>query len=647
MKKKCVSLLIAALTMLSIVSGVFNTPVYATTLTDSGKETPSGLPISQMEKEIDQYVSKYIGQSTPGAAIAVVKDGEIIFSKGYGYADVENQIPVDATNTVFEWGSTSKLFTWTSVMQLVEQGKLDLDADIKTYLPAEFSAKLKYQQPITMRDIMNHAAGFGDYAFNTITFSPDQIVSLEEALLHDQPQQYYKVGTASAYSNYAAALAGYAVECISKQSFSDYEMNHIFNKLAMNNTSGHPTCDDNKKILNSKAQGYLPDGKSGFVHSNWSYVSLIPAGSINGTADDLARFAIALTPGEGQGSPLFLSPDTLNTMLTPSYPLDGSMVGTDHGFWEYAGEYPTLGHGGNTAAFSSQFAIVPEQHFGIVILSNAKSEMNILFGLQDLLIGKKNKEITSPSMPLPSSSEVIGNYVPMEREEGNFLDFSKYLNLSSVTATGTNQISMNFGPFKGNYVQTKPYYYELKDATSTIFTNAFPTLQFKLEQGKVEHIVVGHGMDLSALPPGRTMPFSVVSIILLFSSLLFFIIAPIIGIVMMLKDRKKRFDLQRKYFCLSHLILLLCGTATILNNIICLVRILIINNFRTFSEMKIHILLNYTLLVVTIIATIISLVFLRNVKVSKIHKLIYIITNILLLALFALLIEWNFFSIIA
>lgn len=646
MKKRLLSLFIAVLTILSISSGIFNTTVYATTATASKQETPSGIPFTNMEEEIDHYVSKYIGKTTPGAAIAVVKDGEIILSKGYGYADLEKKIPVDTKNTVFEWGSISKLFTWTSVMQLVEQGKLDLDVDIKTYLPAEFAKKLKYSQPITIRDIMNHSAGFGDYAFNTITFSPDQVSSLEEALLRDNPKQYYKVGTASAYSNYATALAGYVVECISKQSFSDYEMKNIFQPLAMNNTSGDPTCNDNKGILKSKAQCYLPNGKNGFIHSNWSYVSLAPAGSINGTVEDLARFAIALTSDSSQKHPLFSNSDTLNTMFTPSYELDGKMVGTAHGFFEYVGEYRTLGHGGNTAAFSSQFAIVPEERFGIVILTNAKAEMNILFGLQDLLVGKKNKQITSNSTQLPSSSDVVGNYVPMEREEGNFLDFSKYLNLYSVKATGKNQISMNCGYYQGTYIQTKPYYYELKEANFPIFINAYPILQFKFENDNVKQINVGHGMDLSVLPKGRTMPFLLSSLFILICCILFFIITPIITIIMLIKNRKRQLNLQKTHFNLIHTILLLCGAITIINNVTCLVRILIINNFRTFSEMKVHIVLNYALLVVTLITAIISVIFLRKEEVSKRRRLAYVITIILLISLFALLIGWNFFSIV-
>src|SRR6056297_3032197 len=118
----------------------FNTS-FADDLNKPEKSTPSGIPLSDLEKTIDSYVSNYIGKTTPGAAIGVVKDGEIVFLKGYGYADIENKILVNPNRTIFEWASTSKLFTWTSVMQLVEKNKLELDKDIKTYIPKDVDEK--------------------------------------------------------------------------------------------------------------------------------------------------------------------------------------------------------------------------------------------------------------------------------------------------------------------------------------------------------------------------------------------------------------------------------------------------------------------------------------------------------------------------
>lgn len=645
MKRRFLSLLLISIYIVSIVMSVFTTTSFATNLDITTEETPSGIPISKIEDTIDRYVSKYIGKTTPGAAIAAVKDGKIIFLKGYGYADIEKQIPVDPKNTVFEWASTSKLFTWTSIMQLVENGKLDLDADIKTYLPKEFVKELNLKQNITIRDIMNHSAGFGDYAFNTIVFSPDELVSLEEAILRDKPKQYYKVGTASAYSNYATSLAGYIVQTIIKKPFEDYERENIFNVLSMNNTSAYPTFDDNKKIIESKAKGYVPDQNGGFIPGKWSYISHLPAGSINGTVEDFARFAVALTPADSERSPLFTELDTLNTMVSPSYDSDREIVGTAHGFFEYVGEYRTLGHGGNTAAFSSQFAIVPEERFGIVVLTNAYLEMNILFGLQDLLLGKQDDEITAPNTELPSSSKVDGKYVPMERQEGNFVDFAKYISLYEINATGTNEITMNIGEYKGTYLQTKPYYYELVDDNIPFFRNMYPVLQFKVENDAVKQIVVGNGMDLSALPPGRTVPFLVGSIIILLATILFFFISPIILLIASIKKRKKKLKTENKKFNLYHLILILFGTVTIINNLIPSSKMMI-SSFHTFAEMKPYILLNYHLLLGTLIMTIISASTMKNSVVSKKHKVIYFITIVLLILLFTLLFHWNFFAVV-
>jgi len=633
MKRRVLLLSLASIIMVVIAFGTFTTSVFASNLNIPKGETPSGIPFNKMEETIDQYVSEYIGKTTPGASVAVVKDGEIIFLKGYGYADIEKQIPVNPKNTVFEWAS---------VMQLVEQDKLDLDADIKTYLPPEFARKLNLKQKITMRDIMNHAAGFGDYAFNTIVFSPDKLVSLEEAILRDKPKQYYKVGTASAYSNYAASLAGYVVQHISKQPFQDYEREHIFNVLSMNNTSAHPTFADNKKILESKAKGYLPDQKGGFILGNWSYISHLPAGSINGTAEDLARYAIALTPNGEEQSPLFTNSDTINTMLSPSYNLDGDMIGTAHGFFEYVGEYRTLGHGGNTAAFSNQFTIVPEERFGIVILTNAYLEMNILFGLQDLLLGKEDKELKSLEEELPSSSEVAGHYVPMERQEGNFVDFAKYIGLYKINATDTNEISMTLGPYEGTYIQTKPYYYEIVDDNLPIFRNAYPILRFKMENDTVKQVIVGHGMDLSALPQGRTIPFLITSLVVLIISSLFFLIAPIILLIAAVRNRKKQVEPENRRFNLYHSILVLCGTVTIINNFIPSAKIMM-TTFITFAEVKPHILLNYPLLFGTIFVGIFSVNSMRKALITPKRKVMYIVTIFMLILLFALLIGWNYF----
>lgn len=607
--------------------------------------TPSGIPLSQIEEVVDDFVSGFIGITTPGAAIAVVKDGQIVFSKGYGYADIDRSILVEPETTIFEWASISKLFTWTAVMQLVEEGRLDTDTDIARYLPPDFVAALSYDQPIALRDIMNHAAGFGDYAFNAIVFSPGEVVPLEEAILRDRPEQYYEVGTASAYSNYATSLAGYVVQTVRGKPFEEHLRERIFHPLSMDGTSAHPLLADRTALTEQKAQGYLPDPQGGFQPGRWSYVSHLPAGSVNGTVEDLARFAIALTPAAGEHSPLFGNPETLDVMLSPSYDPGDGMVGTAHGFFQYRGAYPTFGHGGNTASFSGQFAVVPQERFGIAILANAQLEMELLFGLQELLLGKDRTDTGKPDKDLPAAGQVSGRYVPVERQEGNFVDFAMYINLYQVRALDEHTITMSIGPFEGTYTQTGPYLYELVEDNHPVFRNIYPLLRFQMEEETVKRVVIGNGMDLSPLPPGRTMPFLIGSIVVLAGSLVFFILAPIAALIVALKHRKRHDSPAKQPFVRLVSAMVVLGTIALINNLIPTTKIMI-SSFHTFSAMKPHILFNYLLLAGALIGAARGISLMKKTVVTRKQKCAAAITATCLFLFFALLFHWNFFAVV-
>ena len=170
-----------------------------------------------------------------GAVVAVVKDGRVLFTKGYGYADVAAKQPVSADGTLFRIASISKLFTWTAVMQLVEQGRLDLDGDVNRYL--DFQIPATYAQPVTMRHLMTHTAGFQVTFPDYSTWPGTRVWPLKEFLIRFLPRRIFPAGTTPAYSNYGAALAGYVVERISRQSFDEYVAEHIFKPLGMLRTT--------------------------------------------------------------------------------------------------------------------------------------------------------------------------------------------------------------------------------------------------------------------------------------------------------------------------------------------------------------------------------------------------------------------------
>jgi len=209
--------------------------------------TPSGINLSELEQFVDDYAQRYIGTMTAGDVIAIVKDGELLLNKAYEYASIENQLKVDV-DTVFEWGSATKLLVWTSVMQLVVQGKLDLNRDISDYLPDNYFTKIRFDAPITIYNLMHHNAGWEDQVTDLFYHSATDILSLEETMDIVEPKQVWEPGTVTAYSNYGTALAGYIVEVISGQPFYEYVNESIFAVLNMTHTAIHPYQEDNEFV---------------------------------------------------------------------------------------------------------------------------------------------------------------------------------------------------------------------------------------------------------------------------------------------------------------------------------------------------------------------------------------------------------------
>src|ERR1017187_3254186 len=201
-------------------------------------------------------------ENIAGAVIIVVKDGKVLFQKGYGYADVAKKTPVTPDGTLFRPGSISKLFTWTAVMQLVEQGKLDLDRDINDYLDVKIPAT--YPKPITLRNLMTHTPGFEEAVKDLIVTSGSMMIPLQSYVSTHMPQRVYAPGTTPAYSNYGATLAGYIVQRVSGMPFDDYVEKNIFVPLGMSNTTFQqplppqlqPLMSSGYALATSKAKPY-------------------------------------------------------------------------------------------------------------------------------------------------------------------------------------------------------------------------------------------------------------------------------------------------------------------------------------------------------------------------------------------------------
>ena len=304
-----------------------------------------------------------------GITAAVVKDGQILLHKGYGYADLENQLLVDPAESLFRIGSVTKLFTWTAILQLYEQGKLDLDADIDTYL--DFQIPDTFPEPITIKNLMSHTPGFEFLWYEALTSAPEQILPLHDRLVTHMPARVYPPGKVSAYSNYGVELAGYIVERVSGMPYADYIEANILEPLGMAHTTSRQPLPTNLAMGMSKGYVY---SQNAYQLKEFQYLSTQPDGAISSTAEDMARFMIAHLQGgslcsnrvillDPCGS--ILKPATEQLMQTSLWGADPRLPGFAYGFmeWNFHGQR-ILYHAGDTLVFQSNLVLLPDQNLG-------------------------------------------------------------------------------------------------------------------------------------------------------------------------------------------------------------------------------------------------------------------------------------------
>jgi CubicO group peptidase (beta-lactamase class C family) len=366
-----------------------------------------------------------------GAVVVIVKDGQVVTQRGFGYADVAKRRPVDPATTLFRPGSTSKLYTWTAVMQLVEVGKLDLDADVNQYL--DFKIPPYQGKPVTLRNIMTHTAGFEEIIKGLLTFDKP-VPSLGAVVKHRIPERIYAPGTTPAYSNYATALAGYIVERASGMPFDDYIERNIFGRLGMRYASFRQPLPARLKPYMS--QGYeLGSGKA----MGYELIGMAPAGSSAISGGDMAKFMIAHL---NNGGPL-LSPATAQLMHAPQPSAIPAINTMALGFYEQRiNGHRAIAHGGDTVYFHSDLWIFPEDNVGLYISMNSSGKD----GVTRVLRGSLFDEFADRYLPAASKAPpvelatakdhaklLVGSWTNSRRIESSF---AKILGLIGDTKVG-------------------------------------------------------------------------------------------------------------------------------------------------------------------------------------------------------------------
>ncbi len=413
---------------------------------------------AELEAFMDGLMTAEMNEKhVPGAVVLVVKDGDVLFAKGYGYADLEARTPVDPEKTLFRPGSVSKLFVWTSVMQLVEQGKLSLDADVNEYL--DFTIPATYPEPITLKTLLTHTPGFEDRGEDLFKLKPESVISLDAYLKKDLPARVFPPGKIGAYSNYGTALAGYIVERVSGMPFYEYVEKNILSPLEMTHATFRQPLPANLAADMSSGYNYF---NGGYVKGGFEYVVAYPAGSLSASGLDMAKFMIAHLQNGRYGEAQILQEETARLMHSQLYTADPRITGMAYGFFENVlnGQY-IVSHGGDTLLFHSGLYLFPEQNLGFFISTNAVGGAGVADAV-GLAFAERYFPVEKAADPVPAAdfdsraSKYAGQY---HMSRSNFTGFEKILmllNPVSVTVDKNKNVVVSAAGQATQYVEVEP-----------------------------------------------------------------------------------------------------------------------------------------------------------------------------------------------
>lgn len=525
-----VSLLIIFVLTINTATAVCAEDIQNTSLEDFFNDT--------MKTKLEKY-------HIPNATVSVVKGGEIVYKKGYGLADIENNIPVDADKTLFRIGSTSKLITWTAVMQLVEDGKLDLNTDVNTYLDFEIpprlikSLKRTTVEPITITHLMTHTPGFEDYPDMLFRLSADELLPLNEYIKNYLPTRIFPAGEVAAYSNYGTALAGYIVERVSGLPFSEYVEKNIFMPLNMNNSTYRQPLALDLSAHISKPYRFI-NGE--YVEGSFEYILPEPAGSMSSTASDMANFMIAhLNSGKFSGEQI-LKEETLTKMHKQHFTHYPDLGGMTFGFMEGVfNDKHVLFHSGGTMLYSTGLYLLPEENIGIFISYSGGSHFLHSEVFQEFL-----------DYYYPAESQIIGAPCEGSRERAEKFTGEYQMNRRSITTD--EKINSIFGGIINVDVNEEGYLLVTNVGETNIFMEIEPGVYQNLRKGRTQDyfgsfhkivfktdpygrtmLVTDGPMTYSKAPFYSTMSFTALALIIIISSLVCWII---IKILCLFKQKK-------------------------------------------------------------------------------------------------------------
>ena len=432
---------------------------------------PAALTADDLNAWLDGYMPYALHTGDiAGAVVAVVKDGQIVTERGFGYADIEKRAPVDPKLTLFRPGSVSKLFTWTAVMQQVEQGKIDLDADVNQYL--DFKIPARDGKPVTMRQLMQHVAGFEEQAKGIMSDDPKS-PGFEALLKQWVPERVFVPGTTPAYSNYGASLAGYIVQRVSGESFDDYIDKHIFAPLDMTHSTFRQPLPANLAPLMSKGYPQASEPAKPF-----EIIGPAPAGSLSSPGEDMAHFMIAhLQNGEYHGNRI-LKAETAEMMHNSPLTILPPLNRMELGFFETnVNGREVIAHLGDTQNFHTSLHLFLKEGTGFYVSFNSLGKEGAAGGLRGALFEDfadryfPAAETAATAVDAKTSAAhaalLTGHWVNSRGSQSSFLSAVGLFGQTKVGINAKGELMVPFNGLNGkprHWVETAPFVWRDQDS---------------------------------------------------------------------------------------------------------------------------------------------------------------------------------------
>ncbi|MEI7849297.1 MAG: serine hydrolase [Chloroflexota bacterium] len=469
-------------------------PAAARTILADGPSDPA-----EMQTFFDDYLARQMETyHIPGVVISVVKDGKVFFSKGYGYADIEKQIPF-TENSLLTTASLGKLFTAVGVLQLNQQGRLDLQADIRPYFK-DFKLNTHFDDPLTFANLLTHTDGFETRMIGVATIKAEELKPLGELLATYKPNQILPAGKFLTYGDYAANLSGYLTQEISGVPFEQYMAENILAPLGMTHSTFNQHLSDSMR--DSLATGYSFEQDS-YQPEPFFYINYAPQGGLRTTAADMNHFMLALLNQGAYQNTRILSPESVQSMFTQQFSPQAGMPGITYGLFEdFKNGQRALLRDGDGVGTRTRMILLPQHNTGIFISYNT-GDSNLRLDIIGAYLDHYYPGSTTAPVGMQGYRErakmFAGTFRPLQADISTFTKsmyfFSQLVEIQAnragtitIQSTGMGDHSSVMGGFEGatQWIEVSPLHFERLDGNGLVAFVAD-------ENGSIIQMISGQG----------------------------------------------------------------------------------------------------------------------------------------------------------